>query len=813
VLAGVAAAGALVYASVVVAAGIPARPQVGSAAARAAEHTLPAIEVVQGDGIAEIDSGTAQTIARDIVVGLRTELNALRARDATLAARAATGEWLTTLRGRIHDEASEIAVGHVSVDRVGLRLMLSGDQGPPFVIARLVGTRTTSPVTTNGSTSMSSSGSEPFTRTLVLVLEDGTYRIAHSKGGDRTTSPASTLAIRMRPIGRQSVPQGASLRLRVRARNTGPAGTSLPLVLRIGHEAGPDIAFFRTFVTVLKGGIWSSQVSVTPSQWFRPLGRYRITATVDGIPTGSQLVFMVTRSTLVVPQFEDVTAAAGLETTVPQPACGQFSSGAAWSDVDGDGDLDLFLTRLDEESQLFINDGAGRFDDEASARGVAVRNANGAAFADYDNDGYNDLYVARDGADVLFRNDGTGKFADKSAAAGIAEAFRGTSASWGDFDNDGNVDLYVTNYMRCGNLTTQGGYQWEVEYQPDLLYHNNGDGTFSDWTTLLDRKRTRSENGAGFTAAWFDYNNDDRLDLYLANDDIGLAPDHNRLWQNDGPATGGWRFTDVSTASKSAVLMNTMGIGVGDFDRDLRFDLALSNIGPNRLLRNNKSGSFRDVAGPTGVARPLQRATDESITWGVGFYDFNLDGWEDLYFAAGNIYRERGAPVGVQQAGSKVGVQTNELFVNDHGKRFLDHSAPSGAADPGDSKGVAFADWDRDGRMDFLVVNQGGAPRLYRNITPRRNLHWLEVKPVGATSNRSGCGTRVFLTLAGGAKMVRQVTCGGTSVGSGNQDAVHFGLGSASEVAMLEVLWPSGARTRLRDLNRVDRLLTLREPT
>ena len=248
---------------------------------------------------------------------------------------------------------------------------------------------------------------------------------------------------------------------------------------------------------------------------------------------------------MIVPVFEDVTAAAGVTTSVPEATCGRFSNGAAWGDVDGDGDVDLFVTRLDDPSLLFINDGAGGFVDESEARGLSVTDANGAAFADYDNDGDADLIVVRDGSDLLFRNDGDGRFSDVSVAAGIGDdGYRGMNASWGDFDNDGNLDLYVTNYMTCtGEWATEEEIISQVSYYPDTLYRNNGDGTFSDATAYLendpDTRDDGSTIGAGFGAAWFDYDGDGRLDLYLANDFVGPSPDNNRLWHNDGPVDAG----------------------------------------------------------------------------------------------------------------------------------------------------------------------------------------------------------------------------------------------------------------------------------
>jgi hypothetical protein len=540
--------------------------------------------------------------------------------------------------------------------------------------------------------------------------------------------------------------------------------------------------------------------TVTSSQWFRQRGSFRIEALAHlldgGTVSSDPLTYTVAASPVLVPMFKDVTASAGLSTTIPDGACGHFASGAAWADVNGDGYLDLLVTRGNLPPELFINDGHGHFTDEAAARGIDNGGlwAAGAVFADYNNDGSPDLYIVNDGPNRLFKNDGTGHFTDVAQAAGVADPGDASSATWVDYNNDGNLDLYVTNYATCNNLGQN------FQYQPDKLYRNNGDGTFTDVKDLLGPNSTV---GAGFQAAWFDYNNDGRQDLYLGNDYLGPSPDTNHLWRNDGPdGSGGWKFTDVSSASGTAYAMNTMGIAVGDYDRDGRLDLALSNIDGNRLLHNNGDGTFTDVAEAAGVARPEQRVDQRTITWGAMFSDLNNDGWEDLYFAAGYL--------DPYYAPGTNGPQHNELFVNAGNGKFLDLSAPSLADDPGQSRGVALADYDRDGRVDMFVVDQAGSPHLYRNVTPMRNNHWLEVDTVGTVSNRDGCGARLTLT-AGGVSMVREVFCGSVGLSSGSDSTVHFGLGTATRVTQLVIRWPSGIQQVLRNLTP-DRLIAVTEP-
>jgi hypothetical protein len=246
--------------------------------------------------------------------------------------------------------------------------------------------------------------------------------------------------------------------------------------------------------------------------------------------------------------------------------------------------------------------------------------------------------------------------------------------------------------------------------------------------------------------------------------------------------------------------MNTMGIGVGDYDRDLDLDMALSNIEATALMRNRGDGTFRDAARPAGVGRPNQRVREKSITWGLAFNDLNLDGWEDLYVVGGSLAQE-----------NRPEPQPNATFANLGGGSFADLSAVSGAADEGVGRGLSLADYDRDGRVDLYVVNQGGRPILYRNVTPRGGRHWLEVDTVGSDSNRDGCGAIVVATV-GATRMLRQVFCGSVGLGGGSDPVVHFGLGRGARVDSLRILWPSGRVQRLTDVG-ADRLLVVEEPS
>jgi hypothetical protein len=249
--------------------------------------------------------------------------------------------------------------------------------------------------------------------------------------------------------------------------------------------------------------------------------------------------------------------------------------------------------------------------------------------------------------------------------------------------------------------------------------------------------------------------------------------------------------------------MNTMGIAVGDYDRDGRLDLALSNSYSNVLLRNRGDGTFADMAKEARVTRTYQAAGEHGFTWGLEFADLNLDGWEDLYVGAGYLWTLN------VWYGARFAAQPNEVYVNAHDGKFLDLSAPSGAADPGQSRGVAVADFNRDGRLDLFVVNQNGSPHLYENVTPFRGDHWLEVNAVGTESNRDGCGARIDVRV-GRALLTREVFCGSTSVSSGADKVVHLGLGKVKKFT-LRITWPSGLRQTFTKL-KPNRLVTIKEP-
>jgi hypothetical protein len=611
-----------------------------------------------------------------------------------------------------------------------------------------------------------------------------------------STAAGPGLSANLAPTSAATVPLGDAFTLRAII-SSGQAESGTVLFSVRPAAGGTTVPFDSQDVQLGPGQTLQLDLQVTTSKWFAGAGPYEVLVTLDGQPLAAPLAFTVAKARVAPAVFEDVSPRLGLGGLVPEGLCFMQVAGAAWGDVNGDGKLDLFFPRGNQPAALFVNRGKQGFVDEASARGVAGDGTltYGAVFADYDNDGHPDLYLTREGPDVLYHNDGTGHFRDVTATAGVGGGMLShRSAAWGDYDNDGRLDLYVTTYSPCFAAA-----------QPDQLFHNDGNGRFTDVSSLVQPDYglfAGRMGGRGFQAAWFDYNRDGRQDLYVANDFLRATrdSDSNRLWRNDGRGPDGkWHFTDVSAESHAGIAVNSMGIGIGDYDRDGRLDLAISNVGPNWLLHNQGDGTFKNTAGETGAAAPYLYSGALAITWGTIFGDFNLDGWEDLYAAAGYIEHDAEAVP-----------QRNELLMNDHGKRFLDIRTPSHADDPARSRGVATADYDRDGRLDLIVVDQPGTIHLYRNVTARAKQYWLEVRTRGTRSNRDGCGARVTVAAQGGTQ-VREVFCGSVGLGSGSDTVVHFGLASAKVVSRLTVSWPSGVKQVLRQV-KADRLATVTEP-
>lgn len=516
--------------------------------------------------------------------------------------------------------------------------------------------------------------------------------------------------------------------------------------------------------------------------------------------------------------FTDVTSQAGIvfkhfsgERTSQLPE--DMGSGAAWGDYDNDGWPDLFIvnqagpiTLSKEEiasspirSMLYHNNGDGTFEEVALDAGIDFRGwGMGAAWGDYDNDGWPDLFVTAYGDNVFYHNNGDGTFLEKTLDAGLGEQTGfWAGASWGDYNRDGWLDLYVTGYVRY--IPTSNNQQTTMQYnveapasinpssfspQRNLLYRNDGDGTF---TEVAQRTGVDNARGKSLSAAWVDLNDDGWLDLYVAND-----VSDNVLFLNMGNEL----FEEISHRALVADYRGAMGLAVGDWDRDEDLDMFVTHwIAQENALYNNmtsqrkKAGSepamlqFMDVADRVGLG---QIALDY-IGWGTFFFDYDNDGWLDLFVANGSTFQQREVP-------HLLVPMNNQLFWNGGEKRgFFDVSSVSGQVFEKllVGRGAAYADYDNDGDVDVVVVNHDGPAVLLRNDGGNRN-SWLKVELQGSGSNQSAIGARLRL-VAGGSSSLYQVGAQ-SSYCSQNSLQAHFGLGDVMVADSLEITWPSGLR-------------------
>ena len=553
------------------------------------------------------------------------------------------------------------------------------------------------------------------------------------------------------------------------------------------------------------------------------------------------------------PVFEEVAAEAGVAFQHSRDENFlNLGGGAAAADFNNDGWTDLYVTNSAGPNALYRNNGDGTFSDVALSAGVvdASGRGHGVAWGDYNNDGRLDLYVANYGSSRLFRNDGDDTFSDVTNATGVADPgpeYRTTGAVWGDYDLDGWLDLLIVRHVDAvGPLFTIdqtaaivllrqcrteefyadpkvprgvviGGAEGRANrakrdfseaVRSVTLYRNLGDGTFEDKTSLLDDGKGYPSNieGAAFKPAFVDYDNDGDLDIYVVND-YGDEIVPNVLWRNDGrEADGEWAFTDVSEGSGVSVPMFGMGLAAGDYDNDSDLDFYVTDIGPSRFFEN-RAGLFEDVTERTGTGRgriPENGEVDLSIGWGAAFADFDNDGWLDLYMTAGQIDSD---PC------SNLPHQPNALFVNKGDGSFADVSSASGTNDAGTGREPVPADFNNDGRVDLFVVNMGnmegqaGVSRLFLNADESGN-HWLQVRLMGVGGNLWAVGARVAVTVDG----ITSVQYVGLAQGHMSQSIVplHFGLGEAEQVDLIEVRWPDGAVQSLRNV-AADQLLVVEQ--
>ena len=479
-------------------------------------------------------------------------------------------------------------------------------------------------------------------------------------------------------------------------------------------------------------------------------------------------------------------------------------NGAAWIDYDNDGSLDLLIvngsTREhmkqggDPMVALYRNDGKGHFEDVTGRSGMARRGwGNGVCVADYDNDGFSDVYVTGIGGGALFHNNGDGTFADVTERAHVGNRGRwGTGCAFGDYNRDGLVDLYIANYVRFDQNTIPrrgetAGCKFMVvdvycgpkslEGEPDVLYKNNGDGTFADVTAAA---HITDPGYPGFGVLFSDLDNDGWPDIYVANDSTANFFFHNN---HDGT------FTDKALVAGIAVSGDGreqagMGVDAGDFNGDGLLDVIVTNFSHdyNTLYENHAGGFFNDVSYRTGIAR----GSGPSMGWGVGLVDMDNDGRLDLFVANGHVYPQ----VDSHGIGTHY-LQRKQLLRNLDGRQFKDvtDEVGGGLLIEKSSRGAAFGDYDNDGRIDVIVTNINDRPTLLHN--EGAGGHWATFRLIGSKSNRDAIGAKL-LVAAGGRRQVIEIRSGGSYM-SQNDLRAHVGLGDAARIDRLEIRWPDGA--------------------
>ena len=530
-------------------------------------------------------------------------------------------------------------------------------------------------------------------------------------------------------------------------------------------------------------------------------------------------------------RFEEIAAKSGLHFSTnncPTPHKNQIETmvaGVALLDYDSDGHLDVFLANgaeipsLEKTSpaywnRLFRNNGDGTFADVTEKAGVAGAGYGmGVAVGDYDNDGHPDLFVANVTANQLLHNNGDGTFTDVTEKAGLAGAKHNgkkmwsVGAGWFDYNNDGLLDLFVVNYCQwevnkdpyCALKEGLRAYCHPNKYLPlhNTLYRNNGDGTFTD---VSRETGIEAVQGKGMSVSFADYDGDGFLDAFLAND---TTP--NFLFHN----LGGKKFEEVGELAGVAYspdgnALSGMGADFRDVNNDGLPDIWHTAVEHEAfpLYVNQGKGQFVDATVPSG----LGQLTNQMTGWGNGIFDFDNDGWKDLFVVRSNVMDN------IQEMiPSKSYPERNSIFRNLGNGKFDEVGADAGADFllAAAHRGVAFGDIDNDGRIDAVVTTLGGKVKLFHNISNTGH-HWILLRLIGSHSNRMGIGAKIRITTEDGNSQWNEVT---TAVGyaSASDCRVHFGLGNNKLIKELEIVWPSRTRQVMKDLE-VDRILTIEEP-
>ncbi len=519
--------------------------------------------------------------------------------------------------------------------------------------------------------------------------------------------------------------------------------------------------------------------------------------------------------------FTDITEQAGIKfkhVSSPEKKyiVESMSGGVALFDYDGDGYLDIYLvnsltvdlvkSKQKTRSVLYHNNGDGTFTDVTDKAGVGdIGWGMGATIGDYNNDGWDDIYVTCLGPNHLLRNNGNGTFTDVTEKAGVGDPRWSTGAAFVDYDNDGKLDLFVSNYVDfdVNNLPEFGkGRTCQFKGIPvqcgprglkgagDSLYHNNGDGTFTDVSKKAGVSDPDGYYGLGVICS--DFDGDGLVDIFVANDSTP-----NFLYHNNGDGT----FKDIAFLSGTAVNENgseqgSMGVTLGDYDHDGRLDLFITNFDDdyNTLYHNDGKGAFADVS----YAAKVAAVSLPYVGWGTWFLDYDNDGWVDLLVVNGHVYPQ--LPTYRQR---------NFVHHNNRDGTFTEVGEQLGAPflEKRTGRGAAFGDIDNDGDVDVLINNLDGPPQLLRNDGGNGNNSVL-IKTIGVKSNRDGIGASVKI-VSGDLTQIDEVRSGGSYL-SQSDLRLHFGLEKQSRIDLIEVHWPSGKIDKIAGAG-VNKIITIKE--
>jgi enediyne biosynthesis protein E4 len=587
-------------------------------------------------------------------------------------------------------------------------------------------------------------------------------------------------------------------------------------------------AFIHLVLVVLASGLAPSfsQISESPSPGIEAHDGKAGLRGSEAAPANGQ---QATPHTFIqLPQLLDITGSTGinfehLSSPEQKYIVESMSGGVALIDYDRDGWPDIYFTNAQSvemalagkkaRSALYRNNHDGTFTDVTDKAGVGYPCwAMGAVVGDYNNDGWPDLLVTCFGGVVLYRNNGDGTFTDVSKQSGLSSDLGwATGAAFGDYDNDGWVDLFVSHYVALslsnlpsfGSLKTCKYHGIDVQCgpkglngSPDYLYHNNGDGTFTDVSKKAGVHDP--QNRFGLTAVWSDFNNDGRLDLFVTNDG-----QPNYLYRNDGDG----HFTEVGYLAGVAVDQDgaeqaNMGIALGDYQHNGLFSLAITHFNDEymALFRNDGNMSFSDVSYASGVAQ----ATAPYVGWGDAFFDFDNDGWLDLLLVNGHVYPQVDS-LDISAKYREPGL----LFLNQHDGTFKNISNLVGPAlqTPRVSRGAAVGDLFNDGHLEIVVENLRGGPTILQPQGGPAN-HWISFVLEGTKSNRLALNARVK-AIAGDLVQTGEVLSGGSYL-SQNDLRIHFGLGGKDHADRVEILWPDG-KMEIRSNLTSDRFYTIKE--